>query len=48
MRALVKETLSHALAATIADDIADACETLKQNGSLHESERRRVKSGAGY
>jgi glutamate decarboxylase len=48
MRALVKETLSHALAATLADDIAEACETLKQKGGLHESERRRVKSGAGY
>ena len=48
MRALVKETLSHALAATLADDIAEACETLKQKGGLHESERRRVKSGTGY
>jgi glutamate decarboxylase len=48
MRALVKETLSHALAATLADDIAEACETLKQKGGLHESERRRVKTGSGY
>ena len=30
MRALVKETLSHALAATLADDIAEACETLTE------------------
>ena len=35
MRALVKETLSHALAATLADDIAEACDTLKQKGGLH-------------
>ena len=48
MRALVKETLSHALAATLADDIAEACETLKLKGGLHESERRRVKSSTGY
>ena len=48
MRALVKENLSHALAATLADDIAEACETLKQKGGLHEAERRRVKTGTGY
>ena len=30
MRALVKETLSHALASTLADDIAEACETLEE------------------
>ena len=28
MRALVKQTLSHTLASTLADDIAEACETL--------------------
>jgi glutamate decarboxylase len=48
MRALVKENLSHALAATLADDIAEACQTLKQKGGLHELERRRVKTGTGY
>jgi glutamate decarboxylase len=48
MRALVKETLSHALAATLADDIAEACDTLKQKGGLHPSERKRVKIGTGY
>ena len=48
MRALVKETLSHALAATLADDIAEACATLKAKGGLHPSERRRVKTGTGY
>jgi glutamate decarboxylase len=48
MRSLVKETLSHALASTLADDIAEACETLEQKGGLHESERKRVRSGTGY
>ena len=48
MRALVKETLSHALAATLADDMAEACDTLKQKGGLHPSERKRVKTGTGY
>jgi glutamate decarboxylase len=48
MRALVKETLSHALAATLADDIAEACDTLEKKGGLHPAERRRVKTGAGY
>ena len=48
MRALVKETLSHALAKTLADDIAEACATLKKKGGLHERERKRVKTGVGY
>ena len=48
MRALVKLTLGHSLAATLADDIAQACETLEQKGGLHPSERRRVKVGVGY
>jgi glutamate decarboxylase len=48
MRALVKETLSHALAATLADDIAEACNTLDQKGGLHPAERRLVKVGFGY
>jgi len=48
MRALVKQTLSHALARTLADDIADACSTLAQKGGLHESERKRAKTGVGY
>ena len=48
MRALVKETLSHALAATLADDIAEACATLDQKGGLHPAERRLVKVGTGY
>ena len=48
MRALVKETLSHALAKTLADDISEACTTLEQKGRVHERERKRIKSGAGY
>ena len=48
MRALVKLTLGHTLATTLADDIAQACETLKQKGGLHELDRRRVKTGTGY
>ena len=48
MRALVKLTLGHSLASTLADDIAEACETLKQKGGLHERDRKRVKTGTGY
>ena len=48
MRALVKLTLSHALAGTLADDIAEACEHLKVKGGLHHLDRKRVKTGTGY
>ena len=48
MRALVKLTLSHALAGTLADDIAQACEALKVKGGLHHVDRKRVKTGTGY
>jgi glutamate decarboxylase len=48
MRALVKLTLSHTLATTLADDIAQACETLAKKGGLHELDRRRAKTGTGY
>jgi glutamate decarboxylase len=48
MRALVKLTLSHTLASTLADDIALACEALAKKGGLHEHDRRRVKTGTGY
>ena len=37
-----------ALVATLADDIAAACETLERKGGVHESERKRVKSNVGY
>ena len=48
MRALAKLTLGHTLATTLADDIAEACETLKKKGGLHELDRKRVKTGTGY
>jgi glutamate decarboxylase len=48
MRALVKETLSHALARCLAEDIGEACATLSQKGGLHESDRKRVRTGTGY
>jgi glutamate/tyrosine decarboxylase-like PLP-dependent enzyme len=48
MRALVKLTLGHSLVATLADDIAEACETLRKKGGLHELDRKRVKTGTGY
>jgi glutamate decarboxylase len=48
MRALVKQTLGHSMAMTLADDVADACATLSVKGGLHELDRRRVKTGTGY
>ena len=48
MRALVKLTLGHTLATTLADDIAAACEVLSVKGGLHEHDRKRVKTGTGY
>ena len=48
MRALVKLTLSHTLASTLADDITQACQVLAQKGGLHEHDRKRVKTGTGY
>jgi len=48
MRALVKQTLGHSLATTLASDIADACATLDKKGGLHELDGRRVKTGVGY
>ena len=48
MRALVKLTLGHTLASTLADDIAQACQTLAKKGGLHQLDRQRVKTGTGY
>jgi glutamate decarboxylase len=48
MRALVKETMSREHVDTLAADIAQACSTLAEKGGVHESERRRVKTGTGY
>jgi glutamate decarboxylase len=48
MRALVKLTLGHTLASTLADDIAEACATLEKKGGLHEIDRQRVKTNTGF
>ena len=48
MRALVKLTLGHTLATTLADDIAEACEILAEKGRLHPHDRKRAKTGVGY
>jgi Pyridoxal-dependent decarboxylase conserved domain len=48
LRALVKLNLTHALVATLADDLAAACETLDKKGGLSEHERKRVKTNVGY
>lgn len=48
MRALVKENVGHAAATTLVEDLALACETLKQKGGLHPRERRRAHCGHGY
>jgi glutamate decarboxylase len=48
MRALVKLTLGHTLASTLADDLAQACSILAQKGGLHPLERKRAKTGTGY
>jgi glutamate decarboxylase len=48
MRVLVKQTLGHSLIMTLGQDIAKACATLKAKGGLHESDRKRVKTNAGF
>ena len=48
LRALVKLNLTHALVNTLADDIANACETLDKKGGVSESERKRVKTNTGF
>ncbi len=48
MRVLVKQTLSYSLVMALARDIAQACETLKAKGGLHESDRKRVKTNTGF
>ena len=47
MRALVKRSLGHSLATTLARDIAQACQTLAVKGGLHDLDRARVKTGTG-
>ena len=48
LRALVKLNLSHAMVHTLANDIAEACETLQKKGGASEKERAQVKTGVGY
>ncbi len=48
MRALVKETFSREMVETLAEDIAQAIQTLDKKGGAHESERKRAKTGVGY
>jgi glutamate decarboxylase len=48
MRVLVKETFSNTHTICLGEDIAQACETLKVKGSLHESDRKRVKMNPGF
>lgn len=48
MRALVKETLGRSLTTALAEDITQACATLKQKGRVHETERKRVHTSTGY
>jgi len=48
MRALVKLPFSRDLVDTLADDIAQALETLEKKGPASESERERVKTGTGH
>jgi glutamate decarboxylase len=48
LRALVKLNLSRPLVHALADDIAQACETLEKKGGASEAERQKVKTGVGY
>jgi len=48
MRALVKLTLSRAHVDRLADDVAEACETLDKKGAAHPKERKAMKKGPGY
>jgi glutamate decarboxylase len=48
MRALVKLTLGHTLATTLADDIEAACGVLAEKGGLHPHDRERAKTGVGF
>ena len=49
MRALVKLTLGHTLATTLADDIAAGLrDARRRRAALHALDRKRVKTGTGY
>jgi glutamate decarboxylase len=44
MRVLVKLTLGHTLATTLADDLDEACRVLAEKGGLHPHDRKRAKT----
>jgi glutamate decarboxylase len=48
MRVLVKETLGRSMTTALAQDIAEACNTLEERGRLHQSQRKRVHSNPGF
>jgi glutamate decarboxylase len=48
LRALVKLTLTHSLATTLADDLAEACEVLEKKGGADATARQRVHTATGY
>jgi glutamate decarboxylase len=48
MRALVKESLGHSLVQKLGADIAEACQTLADKGSLHPADRKRVRTNPGF
>jgi glutamate decarboxylase len=48
MRVLVKETLGRSMTTALAQDIAEACDTLEERGRLHQSQRNRVHSNPGF
>ena len=48
MRALVKETLSRAQVDRLANDIAEACETLEKKGGAHPEERKQMKRSPSF
>jgi glutamate decarboxylase len=48
MRVLVKETLGRSMTTALAQDIAEACDTLEERGRLHQSQRKRVHSNPGF
>jgi glutamate decarboxylase len=48
LRALVKLTLTHSLAETLADDLVEACEILEKKGGADASARQRVHTATGY
>jgi glutamate decarboxylase len=48
LRALVKLNLNRSLVSALADDIAEACETLEKKGGASKTERKKIKTGVGY